>query len=245
MPLRDHFASPWQDENPWEGFHSAWANTIVRYLNGSVLSRRYKAVPQVHLGAWVEADVATLEKLGGRPDIQGEGEEAAGGTSTAVWSPPQPAQTLTVEFPDPDEFEVRVLDQRRNMRLVAAIELISPGNKDRAEQRTAFTAKCAAYLKQQVGLVVVDVITHRHANLHQELLQLLAQGQQAGNFPPLYAVAYRTHRDNGRWRLDDWPMPLVIGQALPTMPLWLANEGAVPLDLEKTYEETCQVLRIE
>jgi hypothetical protein len=28
------------------------------------------------------------------------------------------------------------------------------------------------------------------------------------------------------------------------LPLWLAGVTAVPLDLEKSYEETCQVLRI-
>jgi len=31
---------------------------------------------------------------------------------------------------------------------------------------------------------------------------------------------------------------------LPTLPLWLASNLAVPLELEQTYEETCQVLRI-
>jgi hypothetical protein len=36
-----------------------------------------------------------------------------------------------------------------------------------------------------------------------------------------------------------------IGQPLPTLPLWLADNFSVPLDLEASYEETCQALRID
>ena len=39
--------------------------------------------------------------------------------------------------------------------LVAAIELVSPGNKDRPEARLAFAAKCVSYLTRGVGLIVV------------------------------------------------------------------------------------------
>jgi hypothetical protein len=40
--------------------------------------------------------------------------------------------------------------------------------KDRPENRQAFVAKCAGYLREQVSVVVVDVVTTRRANLHQE-----------------------------------------------------------------------------
>jgi hypothetical protein len=35
-----------------------------------------------------------------------------------------------------------------------------------------------------------------------------------------------------------------VGQALPTLPLWLAANLVVPLELEASYEQTCRVLRI-
>ena len=38
----------------------------------------------------------------------------------------------------PDTFEVRVLSTETGPKLVAVIELISPGNKDRDAQRRAF-----------------------------------------------------------------------------------------------------------
>ena len=38
--------------------------------------------------------------------------------------------------------------------------------------------------------------------------------------------------------------PLAVGQPLGTLPLWLADNLAVPLELEASYEETCRILRI-
>jgi hypothetical protein len=31
---------------------------------------------------------------------------------------------------------------------------------------------------------------------------------------------------------------------LPTLPVWLTDSLAVPLELEASYEETCRILRI-
>jgi hypothetical protein len=44
--------------------------------------------------------------------------------------------------------------------------------------------------------------------------------------------------------LETWAHPLELGRALPTLPLWLAGNLAVPLELDASYEETCRVLRI-
>jgi hypothetical protein len=200
MPLRDHFHPPWSEENPWEGFHSAWVNTMVRHLNGSLLPPNFRAFPQIHLGP--------------------------------------------VEVPGQDVFEVRVHDVRRGMRLVAVVELVSPGNKDRPEERQTLAAKCAAYLQEQVGVVLLDIVTMRRANLHHELLQLLSVPPAEVGGADLYVVSYRNRREGRRWRLDTWPFALALDARLPTVPLWLAGVTAVPLDLEKSYEETCQVLRI-
>ncbi len=51
---------------------------------------------------------------------------------------------VETELPDADEYEVRVYDARRGRRLVAAVEIVSPSNKDRPEHRRVFVAKCAA-----------------------------------------------------------------------------------------------------
>ena len=44
--------------------------------------------------------------------------------------------------------------------------------------------------------------------------------------------------------MEAWAHPLELGRPLPTLPLWLAENLAVPLELEPSYEETCRILRI-
>jgi hypothetical protein len=41
---------------------------------------------------------------------------------------------------------------------------------------------------------------------------------------------------------ETWTHALSIAGPLPTVPLWLADDRAVPLELEESYEETCRIL---
>ncbi len=50
--------------------------------------------------------------------------------------------------PDQYEYEVLIFDQERDRRLVAAVELVSPANKDRPESRRVLVTKCAALLRR-------------------------------------------------------------------------------------------------
>src|SRR5437899_1625370 len=76
---------------------------------------------------------------------------------------------------DQDVYEVQVFDEKRHCRLVAAVEIVSPANKDRPEHRQAFVSKCAGLLREQVSIVIVDVVTTRTQNLYEELLELIGQ----------------------------------------------------------------------
>src|SRR5260370_42395164 len=69
--------------------------------------------------------------------------------------------------------EIRVYQDLGGAELRAAIELISPANKDRAGSRRTFAAKCAGYLKHGISVVIVDIVTSRTANLHEELFDTL------------------------------------------------------------------------
>ena len=244
MPLRDHFRSPLDDETSWEGLHGQWPAMIVMALAGK-LPRRYVAAPRVHAGAYVEIDVATYGKDEPSPFATETGTED-GGVATAVWAPPRPTFGVTADLPEQDEYEVRVYDTKRNRRLVAAVEIVSPANKDRPEHRRAFVAKCAALLQQRVSVAIVDLVTTRQFNLYCDLLGLIGQADPslAPEPPPLYAVACRWRRESDTWRFETWAHALVVGQPLPTLPLWLSDNLAVPLALEASYEETCRILRI-
>jgi hypothetical protein len=157
---------------------------------------------------------------------------------------------VVTDLPAQDEYEVRVYDTGRAQRLVAAIELVSPANKDRPEHRRAFVAKCVALLQNQVSVTIVDVVTVRAFNLYGDLLDFIGQTDPllGAEPPPVYAVACRATKSGAKpadsWQLETWLQPLQIGKPLPTMPLWLADNSSVGLDLEESYEATCKALRI-
>ncbi len=142
---------------------------------------------------------------------------------------------------------MEILSTEGGRTLVAAVELVSPGNKDRPAKRRLFAAKCAAYLSRGVGLVVLDVVTSRQANLHNELADLLMLDPEfrmtAGQ--SLYAVAYRPVRTEDAEKIEVWPSELVMGQSLPTVPLSLGAELCVPVDLEAAYREACRRRRVD
>jgi hypothetical protein len=109
-----------------------------------------------------------------------------------------------------------------------------------------FVARCAALLQQHVSVAIVDLVTTRPFNLYADLLDLIGQADPSlmPETPPLYAAACRWRHGADSWHLETWAHALAIGQALPTLPLWLADTLAVPLELEASYEETCRILRI-
>ncbi len=242
MPLLDHRHLPPGVRLPWEGFHAMWAPWITHELNTRLLPTRFCAEPLTQAGSSVEADVSTFEEEATAVE-DGNGN---GGVATAVWAPPKPPLVVAVAFGNLDIHEVRVYDEENARTLVAVVELISPGNKDRPSAREAFTTKCAAYLQQRVSVLIVDLISERHANLHEQLAGRLDLADEVVGAvtSDLYAVAYRTAGKGKRMRLEVWPAALAIGAPLPTLPLWLAPDLAVPLDLEATYVAACGSLRI-
>lgn len=232
MPLRDHFRPPLSQMRPWEDFHGNWAVEIKRQFNRRVLPPGYYAAAQVHIGSRVEIDVASFH--------QGNGTGStgdAGGVALQTWAPPTATLTMPATFPD--ELEVQVFQTTAGPTLVAAIEFISPGNKDRPETRRAFVAKCASYLQQGIGLVIVDVVTVRHANLHDDLVTFLEHPAEF-RFPAateLYAAAYRPTRRTAGDFIELWREGLAVGGRLPVMPLALRGGPTVPVDLESSYGE--------
>jgi hypothetical protein len=234
MPLLDHFHPPLLGHRHWEGFHGWWAAAIASSLNER-LPPDYFAEFQVTVGTRIEVDVATFTEANVPESSSPNGPSTA--VETRLWAPPVPAAVVPALFPD--DFEVQVFSSMAGPTLVAAIELVSPGNKDRDETRRAFAAKCAAYLQRGIGLVIVDIVTSRHANLHDELMVLLGHGAPAV-FPettPIYATAYRPVHRQQRNEIDLWREPLALDKALPILPLAVRGLGCLPIDLEGTYME--------
>ena len=215
MPLLDHFNPPLSRTHPWRSFHGAWAAAIARLLNQGDLPTNYYALPLVDRGDPIEIEVTALSEQ-------------------------------DAPLPMSDEAEVQVFADDGDPRLTAAIELLSPRNKDRPQARQAFAVKCVGYLQQGSSIVVVDTVTTRRADLNAAILSLLGVDASAAAMPAgLSAVSYRAVcREEETQQLALWPASLALGQPLPTLPLWIASDFSVPLDLEASYRATCTDLRI-
>jgi hypothetical protein len=215
---------------------------IVQHLRNS-LPPGYVAEPRVHLGAQIEVDVASfaMDDAPVRPGPD------SGGIVAATQAATLPVVAVEAELPDYDEYEVRIYDAQRDRTLVAVIEIVSPANKNRPETRNAFVGKCAALLHKGVAVSIVDLVTVRQFNLYVELMDFIGHAELAprDNAPSVYAASCRWTQRGKKNFLEAGMQPLIVGQRLPTLPLWLSENRLIPLDLEPSYEQACHDLWIE
>lgn len=225
MPLLDHFRPPVKNCIQWNSFHANWATRIADRLV-ELVPDEFRVEEFLKSGGGAEIDVAAVT----------DAEEAAP-PWRSDWQPSPAAGAMPVEYPD--KYEVLVYRMFGGRQLVAAVELVSPGNKDRDESRAAFAQKVAAYLRQGVGVLVVDVVTERHANLHNDIVRLMggADGLLLPAEAALYAAAYRPVEQDGTGEVQVWTATFAVGDPLPTMPLRLIADYFVPVELESSYTE--------
>ncbi len=239
MTLQDHFRPPLSLRRHWHAFHNAWATYIASDLNAK-LPEGYFAEPNVQFG--IEIDVAAFD------DDFSEAVGENGNKSFVLnlesgWMPSPPSQSLPF-LPTVEAVEVNIFNTEGGPVLAGAIELVSPANKDRASHRNAFVSKCETFLCQGIGLIIVDVVTERKANLHNELLKRI-EGSSLSFFNlDLYAISYRPVERDGQIQIDIWQEAMTIGSPLPTLPLWLRGNNCLPVDLDGIYQRTCRESRI-
>src|SRR5579875_1576153 len=148
MPLHD-----WTDRPGWEGVHHLWITELLRWIKPR-LPEGYRAyigsVPTVAIGAPAE-----------RPDVSVREWKEDQAPSTSPDSTSSPVQT-TNEDPD-EEIAVAALEPSTSLyvelrgRLIAAVELVSPRNKDRPVARATYVARYVGYLLEGVHLLLIDV----------------------------------------------------------------------------------------
>jgi hypothetical protein len=237
MVLQDHFHPPLSLRRHWHAFHNAWATYLAADLN-TRLPAGYFAEPNVQFG--IEIDVAALEDT---PQEGAPSALVAPLQDPTGWSPSAPSATLSLALAT-ETVEIAIFANTGGPTLAGAIELVSPANKDRLVHRQAFVSKCATYLQQGIGLVIVDVVTGRSVNLHDALAAYLGAPEAMALRVGLYAVAYRPVERQGQAAVDIWSQPLALGQPLPILPLWLRGALCLPIMLETTYERTCREHRL-
>src|SRR5438876_9656394 len=130
----------------YHAFHHEWISEIGRALNRGLLPPDYYALPEQQ-AAGFGPDILTLQSR----------DASGGGTATATRT--RPRATITVETPA--EFYRRkkstvVVRHVSGDRIVAMVEIVSPGNKDTAHAVKAFVEKACELLSRKIHLLVID-----------------------------------------------------------------------------------------
>jgi hypothetical protein len=119
-------------------------------------------------------------------------------------------------------------------RVVAIIEIVSPGNKNGQTEFAAFIQKADQALLSGIHLMIVDLFpsTKRDPQgIHRAIWGREGDGDFAlPEGKPLTCVSYV-----GYPGVEVFLQPVAVGSPLPDMPLFLTPEIYVPIPLELTY----------
>lgn len=234
MPLHD-----WSDDRGWDSVHLLWLNQLLEWVQP-----RLPAGFRAYLGAIPALTIDTPAMAIGRPDVgvrkwpvEAEHRAEAEGPSAAA--------------PDEEAIATFVLDEQRAVhidfhgQLIAAIELISPRNKDRPVARARYLGRYVGYLRQGVHLLLIDVLP-RPAGFSFADALALNLGYTQPPTPAPCAVSYRVGEPFPEGTLlASWRRPLKVGQPLAVIPLALSITQLVPIDLEQTYQQAARRAYLE
>lgn len=234
MPIHD-----WTrvESGLWHEFHQSWSVRIKDALNDGRMGDDHYALVEQKVPA-KEPDVIAVALGGGRdPEANG------GGTATLVRPAVRRPATLSAVFETDAGTYARKANRiavRHHLgRLVAVVELVSPGNKESVKAYDQFVEKLAGFLRAGVHVLVVDLFppTPRDpGGVYPAVAAFFGGGGvdwPAGK--PLTAVSF----DAGRKTADI--EPLAVGDLLPDLPLVLGHDLFVDTPLEATYAATWAV----
>jgi hypothetical protein len=224
MPLHD-----WNESRGWDGVHLLWITELLRWVKPR-LPAGYRAyvgsVPTVAIGGSEKPEVSVRQW----PEPPSSAPVTSGTQSASADE--EPDEQIAVVTLDPE----KAVYVAMGGRLIAAIELISPRNKDRPDAQMTYLMRYLAYLYEGVHLLLVDA--HRRP-LHFSFADRIAEelGIRQPAVPPPMAVSYRVGAPaaTGGRNLGIWRRLLTVGTPLPTMRLSLDVGLSVPVDLEQTY----------
>ncbi len=229
MPLHD-----WRKLQCWEMVHHVWITELLDWIQPR-LPPEYRAyigyLPMLGIGPSSEKpDIGVRRWQGEAPPSESSAGNGSGG-KTATEEEPQFEVAVAALARDPTLFV------ERHGFLIAAVELVSPRNKDRPESRQIYFSRYAGYLLQGVHLLLVDVHPRRRKFSFPDRIAGELGFEQAA-CPPPFAVSYRVGEQtpDGGHLLAVWAKPLIVGAPLPVIELPLNVYQSVKVDLEQTYK---------
>jgi hypothetical protein len=228
MPLHDWTRVP---SGLFHHFHQSWSIRIADTLNAGRLPKGLSALVEQRAGA-KEADVLTIERRarGPRP-----GAEGGGGLLMLERPATRIVRRTTKEIYA--SRANRIVVRHHLGRIVAVIEIVSPGNKDSRAALRDFVEKIIDFLRQGVHVLIVDLFppTPRDpSGMHKVIWDEIHE--EDFSFPEgkdRILASYETGGERAAYI-----EPVAVGDALPNMPLCLANGVYILVPLESTYRAT-------
>jgi hypothetical protein len=216
----------------YHAFHHGWIQELSRVLNHGVLPSDYYALPE-QVAAGFGPDVLTLQDT--RPHQQ---DDVGGGVATKTALETRPKTTFMAEteaeFYRRKKSAIAVRYVSGN-RIVAMVEIVSPGNKATRHALATFVDKACELMEYRIHLLIVDPFppTLRDPNgIHAAIWQEVEEnGFTLPRDKPLTLVAYECDLTT-RAYIE----PIAVGDSLPAMPLFLEPHGCVRVPLEATYQ---------
>jgi hypothetical protein len=230
MPVHDWTRVP---AGIFHAFHQAWIVELARVLNRGLLPPDYYALPE-QFAAGFGPDVLTLQGADGAASTDPADGPSAPGAGVKL-APPKmaPLAETDMVFYRRKQKVVAVRHVSGD-RIVAMIEIVSPGNKAARNALRAFVQKAAEFLEHGVHLLVIDLLPPGRRDtegIHAEIWQEIAGEEYA--LPPhkrLTLAAYETGN-----LVRTYVAPVAVGDSLADMPLFLEPGQAVTMPLEATY----------
>ena len=224
----------------FHAFHHRWISAISDVLNRGTLPADYYALPE-QVAAGFGPDVLTLQG-GSEDELDSPSESSTGGTATALRTRPRTrfAAETNAEFYRRKKSSI-VVRHVSGDRIVAMLEIVSPGNKSNRHAFRAFVEKACDLLEHRIHLLIVDPFPPGPRDpdgIHAAIWEQVQDDSfQLPADQPLTLVAYECDLTT-RAYIE----PVAVGQALPDMPLFLEPNGCVMVPLEATYETAFAVL---
>lgn len=226
-------------------FHLAWIAELRRALNAGLLPEGYYVLAEQVAGQ-VAPDVLTLQDLGGGDTAaprrgngrHGEDDDAAGGVAVAE-APPRASirDTITESMFLAARRRRLVIRHTTGDRIVALLEIVSPGNKERKGMLESFVDKAIAALDEGYHLLVIDLLPPGPFDpngIHGAVWERMGGTFKQPTDKPLTAAAYATGGPHGG-PVTCYVEPTAVGSDLIEMPLFLDPGHYVNTPLESTY----------